>query len=95
MAGTDPGALATLFVKSLESIENRKTHVLHLEKTLCFQTATFPPLQIFANLFLAELRKNNGLKGTNGLFSRGDAWILADRLTNSVKRATRDEPETT
>jgi hypothetical protein len=68
MAGTNPGALATLFVKSLESIENRKTHVLHLEKTLCFQTATFPPLQTSTNLFLAESRKNNGLKGDKRAF---------------------------
>jgi hypothetical protein len=60
----------------LESIENRKTHTFAMEKTLCFQTTTFPPLQIFANLFLAESRKNNGLKEDKGaFFSRGAAWI--------------------
>jgi hypothetical protein len=35
---------------------------LQLEKTLCFQTAPFRALQIFANLFLAESGKIKGLK---------------------------------
>jgi hypothetical protein len=41
---------------------------LRVEKTLCFQTATIPHLQIFANLFLAESRKINGLKAKNLVF---------------------------
>jgi hypothetical protein len=52
------------------------TMLLHLEKTLCFQTAPYRALQIFANLFLAESRKIKGLKVKKFGFSESRAAVL-------------------
>jgi hypothetical protein len=72
----------------LESVENRNTHAFAAGKLFMFSNSDLPALQIFANLFLAESRKNNGLKVDKGAFFRA-ATPGFDKLTNSFKRAMR------
>jgi hypothetical protein len=64
-----PATLGTPFAKSLESIESRKTHAFAAGKNPVFSNSDLPALQIFANLFLAESRKINGLKAKKFGFS--------------------------
>jgi hypothetical protein len=63
--------------------------LLQLEKTLCFQTATFPPLQIFANFYLAESIDFNGLSSKK--FGNPESWRSPGRFVK-LQRATKSNP---
>jgi len=85
-------------VKSLESIESRKTHAFTDGKNLVFSNSDLSRTANFRKFIFGGIEENQRVEGEKIWFSRISPPYLRfgeDRLTDSFKRATRDEPETT